>query len=189
MSDQRRITKDRYMDSCYFFKLCWNIPHYRSLHLSLSLSLSFFLSSLFVFVCMCVPPLTCSACDGSESSQWKWPSSCYFSLSLSLHVHLPVRLCCSSSNCACDGTWAQSTEMTGRGYCLFQSFSFLFFSSLFYAIAFFHALLDLWLVHRSAHQGTSIDQVKHLNEALSSFFFVFLWMWWSVKITARACGT
>lgn len=34
----------------------------------------------------------------------------------------------------------------------------------------FHALVDLWLVHRRTYQGTSIDQVKHLNEALSSFF-------------------
>lgn len=35
-----------------------------------------------------------------------------------------------------------------------------------YCHSIFHALVGLWLVHRSTYQGTSIDQVKNLNEAL-----------------------
>lgn len=65
---------------------------------------------------------------------------------------------CSSSNCACDGTWAQPMEMTGWGYFLFPA---LFF--------FFHALVDLWLVRRSTYQGTSIDQRKKFKWGCFSF--------------------
>ena len=155
MSAWRRLTQDRHMDSCCFFsRPRWNIFH--------SCALSHTILPLFVFVCMCVCAFSDFACDGSESSQWKWPSSCIF-LSLFLPVCLSVCSCLLILyNRACDGTWAQPMEMTGWGYCLCRV-PFFFRNSV------FHALVGLWLVHRSSYQGTSIDQVKNLNEALFIF--------------------
>lgn len=132
------------------FRPCLNILHSR------------FLSGLTVCVCVHVSAFSDLAYDESESRQWKWPSSRYLSPSFLPSVSLYACVCSSSNDAPVMGSepsqWKWQVEDT-------------VFASPF-CCSVFHAVIDLSLVHRITHQGTSTDQVKNLNEALSSFFCV-----------------
>lgn len=163
MSDWRRPTQDRYMSSCYFQAM----QKYSS---TLSLSVLSLLVCLSVCSCACV-------CILWLCLWWIWAQPMKmtfillsFSLSFSLSVSLYSCACMCASSITVPVMGPDSSQWKWQVEDIVFDRSFFFLRS-----SVFHALVNLWLVHRSSYQGTSIDQVKNLNETL--FIFLCFWGW------------
>lgn len=94
-------------------------------------------------------------------------SSCYLSLSVSLCMFV----CICLRVCFLTFSLMESEPSQWK----WQVEDIVFARCLGYSI--FHALVGVWLVHRSTYQGTSIDQVENLNEALFIFYLFFFLVW------------
>lgn len=117
------------------------------------------LFSLCLRAFVCVLCTLMDQCTAEENDLRTPPVLLSFFPSVSLCVCVLILLT------APDGTWAQPMEMTGREYFLCRRLSFFFF----FCNPVFHAFVDIWLAHRSNYQGTSIDHVKHVDEACFVF--------------------
>lgn len=181
MSDWRRQTQDRHVDSC---RLRATLK-YSSLLLSLTLSVLSLSLLVCVSVCLCSCACVCAfsdfACDGSEPSPWKWPSSCYLSLSFSLSVSLYICVCVR----ACAHPLTVPVMGPEPSQWKWQVEDIFFFRPFF----FFSMLLWIFDLYAEAPiKGQALTNGKNLNGAVSHFP-VFLWMIRNVNITAWACGT